>query len=187
MIYNQDTSDEYDNAWKANSATAEAGSSQATAAPPQQSQPQTQVHAQAQAQSSSTMPSVSPEVPTSSSTPAHPAPYTFAQPGPYVSYPYAGYAYFPQPAQGQSVPGHAHSGAENGLKRPFGYSENPPEVAILEPSQKRTRHCCKCGSQDCKGKGGRTFCVNACQDCGKIDCRGRNSRRPDKVCSEAWV
>jgi hypothetical protein len=28
--------------------------------------------------------------------------------------------------------------------------------------------------------------MNACQDCGKIDCKGRNSRRPDKVCSEAW-
>jgi len=61
------------------------------------------------------------------------------------------------------------------------------EVAILEPTQKRQRHCCKCGSQECKGKGGRTFCLNACQDCGKRDCRGRNSRRPDKVCAEAWL
>ena len=184
----QDVSDEYDNAWKANSAAAEAGSSQA-AAPPQSSQPQNQVHAPAQSQpSSSTMTSVSTEVPAPSSTPAQPAPYTFAQPGPYVSYPYAGYAYFPQHAQSQNVPAHPHPGADqNGLKRPFGYGEGTPEVAILEPSQKRTRHCCKCGSQDCKGKGGRTFCLNACQDCGKIDCRGRNSRRPDKVCSEAWV
>jgi len=134
------------------------------------------------------MTSVATDVPAPSSTPAQPTPYTFAQPGPYVSYPYAGYAYFPQPAQNQNMSPHAHPGPDqNGLKRPFGYGENTPEVAILEPSQKRTRHCCKCGSQDCKGKGGRTFCLNACQDCGKIDCRGRNSRRPDKVCSEAWV
>ncbi|KAF9500057.1 hypothetical protein BDN71DRAFT_1441127 [Pleurotus eryngii] len=57
----------------------------------------------------------------------------------------------------------------------------------LEPVSKRApRHCCKCGSQDCKGKGGRSFCLNPCQDCGKLDCKGRNSRRPDKRCAEAW-
>ncbi|KAF9233170.1 hypothetical protein BU15DRAFT_54289 [Melanogaster broomeanus] len=160
------TSDEYNDAWKANSAAAEAGPSQAAA--PQPQQPQSQP-----------------------STPVQPTHFTFAQPGPYVTYPYAGYPYFP-PTQNQNAPPPpppppAHSGADqNGMKRPFGYGENMSEVAILEPSQKRTRHCCKCGSQDCKGKGGRTFCLNACQDCGKIDCRGRNSRRPDKVCSEAW-
>jgi hypothetical protein len=59
-------------------------------------------------------------------------------------------------------------------------------ATIIEPAQKRTRHCCKCGSQDCKGKGGRSFCSNKCQDCGKLDCKGRNSRRPDKRCNEAW-
>ncbi|KAJ7220316.1 hypothetical protein GGX14DRAFT_586555 [Mycena pura] len=47
------------------------------------------------------------------------------------------------------------------------------------------RHCCKCGSQTCKGKGGRNFCTSACMDCGKFDCRGRNSRRPDKRCDSA--
>ncbi|KIJ62873.1 hypothetical protein HYDPIDRAFT_157013 [Hydnomerulius pinastri MD-312] len=178
MVNSQNTSDEYSNAWKANSAAAEAGPSQ----PPQ---PQTQP-------SSSTMASVTPDVPTQSSTPAQPAHFTFAQPGPYVTYPYAGYPFFPQPAQNQNAPPPpppppTHPGADqNGLKRPFAFGENSSEVAILEPSQKRTRHCCKCGSQDCKGKGGRTFCLNACQDCGKIDCRGRNSRRPDKLCSEAW-
>lgn len=55
------------------------------------------------------------------------------------------------------------------------------------PHGKRSpRHCCKCGSQECKGKGGRTFCMSACQDCGKLECKGRNSRRPDKKCSEGW-
>ncbi|KAH7884794.1 hypothetical protein F5I97DRAFT_1502772 [Phlebopus sp. FC_14] len=175
----QNTSDEYNDAWKANSATADAGPSQ-TAAPQQ---------------SSSTLTTVTPEVPTQSSTPAQPQPppFTFTQPGPYVTYPYAAYPYYPQAAPSQSAPPAppppppTHPAAEhNSLKRPFTYGENATEVAILEPSQKRTRHCCKCGSQDCKGKGGRSFCLNACQDCGKIDCRGRNSRRPDKICSEAW-
>jgi hypothetical protein len=61
------------------------------------------------------------------------------------------------------------------------------DVVILEPSHKRTRHCCKCGSQECKGKGGRSFCMNACKDCGKLECKGRNSRRPEKRCDEAWA
>lgn len=55
-----------------------------------------------------------------------------------------------------------------------------------EPPLKRVRHCCKCGSQDCKGKGGRAFCTNLCQDCGKLECQGRNSKRPDKTCRDAW-
>ncbi|KAJ7116608.1 hypothetical protein C8R44DRAFT_879967 [Mycena epipterygia] len=55
------------------------------------------------------------------------------------------------------------------------------------PSKPRNpRHCCKCGSQTCKGKGGRNFCTSACMDCGKFDCRGRNSRRPDKRCDAGW-
>ena len=53
-------------------------------------------------------------------------------------------------------------------------------------SKRSPRHCCKCGKQDCKGKGGRSFCMNGCQDCGKLECKGRNSRRPDKKCSEGW-
>ncbi|KAJ6468286.1 hypothetical protein C8R45DRAFT_1105651 [Mycena sanguinolenta] len=48
------------------------------------------------------------------------------------------------------------------------------------------RHCCKCGSQLCKGKGGRNFCTNPCMDCHKFDCPGRNSRRPDKRCDSGW-
>ncbi|KIJ14416.1 hypothetical protein PAXINDRAFT_169796 [Paxillus involutus ATCC 200175] len=183
----QNTSDEYNDAWKANSAAAEAGPSQAAA--PQPPQPQPQHQHQPQPSSSTLAASVTPDVPAPASTSAQPTHFTFAQPGPYVTYPYAGYPYFAQPTQNQNAPppSPAQPGADqNGLKRPFGYGENTSEVAILEPSQKRTRHCCKCGSQDCKGKGGRTFCLNACQDCGKIDCRGRNSRRPDKLCSEAW-
>ncbi|KAF7977156.1 hypothetical protein HWV62_4577 [Athelia sp. TMB] len=72
------------------------------------------------------------------------------------------------------------------LKRPYPYGDGAHEDGSLEPVQKRTRHCCKCGSQECKGKGGRSFCMNVCQDCGKLDCKGRNSRRPDKPCGEAW-
>ncbi|KAL4074853.1 hypothetical protein V8B97DRAFT_1868193 [Scleroderma yunnanense] len=171
ITISQNTTNEY-NAWKGNNGTAEAGTSQSTA--PQPHQP-----------SSSTIASVTPDIPTQTSTPAQP-PFAYAQHGPYVAYPYASYhPYLPQPVQNQNSPS-SHTGDQNSLKRPFGYGDGNGEVAILEPSQKRTRHCCKCGSQDCKGKGGRSFCLNACQDCGKIDCRGRNSRRPDKVCSEAW-
>ncbi|KAK7032728.1 hypothetical protein R3P38DRAFT_2700054 [Favolaschia claudopus] len=59
----------------------------------------------------------------------------------------------------------------------------------MGPPAKKTRnprHCCKCGSQSCKGKGGRNFCTNACMDCGKFECQGRNSRRPDKTCDAGW-
>lgn len=62
------------------------------------------------------------------------------------------------------------------------------DPGAAETQQKRSpRHCCKCGSQECKGKGGRSFCMNPCQDCGKLDCKGRNSRRPDKRCTEGWA
>ncbi|KAF8978577.1 hypothetical protein BDQ17DRAFT_1382829 [Cyathus striatus] len=61
------------------------------------------------------------------------------------------------------------------------------ESDAQEGSKRSPRHCCKCGSQECKGKGGRTFCTNACQDCGKQECKGRNSRRPDKKCTEGWL
>ncbi|KAG0701222.1 hypothetical protein DFH29DRAFT_982795 [Suillus ampliporus] len=181
----------FSDAWKGDSSAAEPG-------------PSTQSHSAAP-RASSTLGSVTPDHPAaaSTSTSVQPQPqpqaqappqvqqFAFGQPGPYVSYAYPGYSYYPQHPQNQSAPppstSQPHTPNEpNGLKRAYGYGENTSEVAILEPSQKRTRHCCKCGSQDCKGKGGRTFCLNACQDCGKIDCKGRNSRRPDKVCSEAW-
>ncbi|KAG6337103.1 hypothetical protein ID866_1977 [Astraeus odoratus] len=176
ITVSQNNADEYNSAWKASNGTTEAGPSQSSA--PRSHQP-----------SASTLASVTPDIPTQSPAPAQPS-FAYAQPGPYVAYSYANY--HPYIPQNQSTP-HAqpassnHSGGEqNSLKRPYGFADNNSEVSILEPSQKRTRHCCKCGSQDCKGKGGRTFCLNACQDCGKVDCRGRNSRRPDKVCSEAW-
>lgn len=121
-----------------------------------------------------------------------PQPYGFPQGVPYVTYPYQPYPHYALQQQ-QSTAGanqqpssHSSSPDQNSLKRPFGYGESSPEVSILEPSQKRTRHCCKCGSQECKGKGGRSFCLNTCQDCGKLECKGRNSRRPDKRCAEAW-
>ncbi|KAG5638115.1 hypothetical protein H0H81_001793 [Sphagnurus paluster] len=93
----------------------------------------------------------------------------------FAGYPYAAYAFFPPPAESASA----------GVKRPFPYQE---EAATSGDTSKRSpRHCCKCGSQDCKGKGGRSFCTNGCQDCGKLECKGRNSRRPDKKCSEGWL
>ncbi|KAG7099692.1 hypothetical protein E1B28_001514 [Marasmius oreades] len=66
-------------------------------------------------------------------------------------------------------------------------SSNQMTVLSGESPRKRSpRHCSKCGSPDCKGKGGRNFCMNPCKDCGKLECRGRNSRRPDKPCTEGW-
>ncbi|KAJ7152776.1 hypothetical protein C8R46DRAFT_1228337 [Mycena filopes] len=62
-----------------------------------------------------------------------------------------------------------------------GSSSNSPPAKTRNP-----RHCCKCGSQICKGKGGRSFCQSPCMDCGKMTCWGRNSRRPDKPCHEGW-
>lgn len=125
-----------------------------------------------------------------------PAPqqFGFAQGTPYVTYPYQPYPFFahqqspaqPPPSNMQVQASHSGTPEHNPLKRPFGYADGTPDMSILEPSQKRTRHCCKCGSQECKGKGGRSFCLNACQDCGKLECKGRNSRRPDKRCADAW-
>jgi hypothetical protein len=67
-------------------------------------------------------------------------------------------------------------------KRPY---ENAFPVEPPSPVR-RSRHCCKCGSGECKGKGGRSFCLNPCQDCGQRECPGRNSKRPEKTCAEAW-
>lgn len=75
------------------------------------------------------------------------------------------------------------------IKRSFNNAFSAESVdasATLAESPRRTRHCCKCGSGQCKGKGGRSFCHNPCQDCGKRECPGRNSKRPDKTCAEAW-
>ncbi|KAJ3875533.1 hypothetical protein F5051DRAFT_454504 [Lentinula edodes] len=56
-----------------------------------------------------------------------------------------------------------------------------------QPRQRNPRHCSKCGSTTCKGKGGRSYCTNACKDCGRFECRGRNSRRPEKNCEDGWT
>jgi hypothetical protein len=66
--------------------------------------------------------------------------------------------------------------------------ENPFPTHSGESSSpaRRIRHCSKCSSGECKGKGGRSFCANPCQDCGRHECPGRNSKRPDKTCAEAW-
>ncbi|CAK5268875.1 unnamed protein product [Mycena citricolor] len=57
----------------------------------------------------------------------------------------------------------------------------PAAVKVRHP-----RRCAKCGSDQCKGKGGSKFCPSPCVDCGKFACKGRNSRRPDRPCDEAW-
>ena len=70
-------------------------------------------------------------------------------------------------------------------KRPRSSSSQDP-FCVSQVPWKRVRHCCKCGGQDCKGKGGRNFCHRPCRDCGNPKCRGRNSRKPDRLCSEGW-
>lgn len=117
------------------------------------------------------------------STPAPPPPppqgYEYAKPFP--SYPFAAYAFFPPNGPQQATP-------SDNLKRPYPFSEGAGEGEGEGSGSKRSpRHCCKCGSQECKGKGGRSFCTNGCQDCGKLECKGRNSRRPDKKCDEGWL
>ncbi|KAJ7352255.1 hypothetical protein DFH08DRAFT_934709 [Mycena albidolilacea] len=69
-----------------------------------------------------------------------------------------------------------------------GVSGTATEGVASPPAKKARspRHCCKCGLQTCKGKGGRNFCTNACMDCNKFECPGRNSRRPDKRCESGW-
>jgi hypothetical protein len=172
----QNTAEVYNNAWKANSVVANTAM-----APP-------------------TTPGVSAPGNTvlSSGSVAGPStqPFSISQTGPYANLPYAYYTYFQQHLSSQpssSALQHplaaANDPSHNTLKRPFAFAADgtgQSDATSLESSPKRTRHCCKCGSQDCKGKGGRSFCMNVCQDCGKLDCRGRNSRRPDKRCAEAW-
>ncbi|KAJ3763948.1 hypothetical protein EV360DRAFT_91552 [Lentinula raphanica] len=65
---------------------------------------------------------------------------------------------------------------------------NPYEQGHTNPSaaHRNPRHCSKCGLTSCKGKGGKSYCTNACKDCGRFECQGRNSRRPGKNCEEGW-
>lgn len=142
---------------------------------------------QASTQSSSTLPSqpqaqAQAQALSASTTPAPPQPpgYEFGKNYPPTPFPYAqaaAYAFFPPGAPSAPLP----------QKRPYPFEgEGAPEGSEA-PSKRSPRHCCKCGSQECKGKGGRSFCTNGCQDCGKMECRGRNSRRPDKKCADGWM
>ncbi|KAF7796014.1 hypothetical protein EIP86_007183 [Pleurotus ostreatoroseus] len=96
---------------------------------------------------------------------------------PYLPYGYPPYGYYPGPP-----PPAAQSAS---MKRQFALVDGQEEP-ISGPVHKRVRHCVKCGSSECKGKGGRAFCQNQCQDCGKFDCKGRNSKKPDRTCADAW-
>ncbi|EED82151.1 predicted protein [Postia placenta Mad-698-R] len=92
-----------------------------------------------------------------------PAPPPMYQPYGYIPYPYL------------QAPGEANAPNPNVLKRTFSIVDGTPDPEVGMPLHKRVRHCCKCGSNECKGKGGRSFCQNPCQDCGKVDCKGRNN------------
>ncbi|KAJ7650853.1 hypothetical protein FB45DRAFT_820257 [Roridomyces roridus] len=69
-------------------------------------------------------------------------------------------------------------------KRGFPFGDDPAANGSggSPPKQRQPRHCVKCGSQACKGKGGSAFCASACRDCGKLTCGGRTSRRPGEPC-----
>ncbi|KAH9481806.1 hypothetical protein JR316_0006333 [Psilocybe cubensis] len=109
---------------------------------------------------------------------------TLMQAGPSGMVPSSGMPQQPQqqPQQPQQPPQlqQQQMGAVNGLP-------GATQMVTVQHNKRSPRHCCKCGSQECKGKGGRSFCTNGCQDCGKMDCKGRNSRRPDKKCTEGWT
>ncbi|KAI0635899.1 hypothetical protein C8Q77DRAFT_1100301 [Trametes polyzona] len=121
--------------------------------------------------------------PPPSQAPPHPPPHYAYPQAPYQAYPYP----YPYPQWHQPPPDQSASvAAPATLKRTFAIVDGTPEPGMSEPLHKRVRHCCKCGSNECKGKGGRSFCSNPCQDCGKLECKGRNSKRPDRTCADAW-
>ena len=105
---------------------------------------------------------------------AGPPVYAFPQGAPYMPSPYGPYHTYVYQQPDLNAPG------------PSSLAKRAGDALSAEPPTKRIRHCVKCGSKDCKGKGGRNFCTHACQDCGKMECRGRNSKRPDKTCIDAW-
>ncbi|KDR78727.1 hypothetical protein GALMADRAFT_244245 [Galerina marginata CBS 339.88] len=191
-------------------APAPASSSTPAAAAPTNANAVASTSASASA-SASAVPTPTPAPAPAVSTPQpqpQPQPMQMAPPyNPYTAYPFTPYAYMPPPhhlvnGQGQlvpvpvsmQVPSNApppSASGTNGLAVPAngtGTPDGQPTTTTGGAQTKRSpRHCCKCGSQDCKGKGGRSFCANGCQDCGKVECKGRNSRRPDKKCSEGWA
>jgi len=115
----------------------------------------------------------------------HPAQLDYAKlpyPSFFSPYPYNGNTAI-VPMAGASTASGSHIPSASPAPIP-GASDS--DSAAHDQPKRSPRHCCKCGSQECKGKGGRSFCMNPCQDCGQLDCRGRNSRRPDKKCNEGW-
>ena len=180
----QNFSDAYGDAWKENTATGT----------PDSPQKQTPAPTPAPAPAPTPQPQAGP-----SSQPQIIQPQMVQPTGynPYTAYPFTPYAYMPHHmVNGQMVPlniaqmGHPpqpqpSTALPNGLNAPEGTVASASGSGT-GTSKRSPRHCCKCGSQDCKGKGGRSFCTNRCQDCGKLECKGRNSRRPDKKCSEGW-
>ncbi|KAI0784513.1 hypothetical protein C8Q75DRAFT_794985 [Abortiporus biennis] len=181
--------DEFTEAWNAHNGgiepNAEAGPSHSNGHLEQQQQhqsqppPQQQQQAQPPASTSSESPLSAQPAPVPHSdmiSPYPPNPHT-----PYLQYPYPPpYGYFPPPPP----PPAPTIQPVSTLKRTFSVMEGQPQP--VDPLQKRIRHCVKCGSHECKGKGGRAFCSNPCQDCGKMECKGRNSKRPDRTCVDAW-
>lgn len=123
-------------------------------------------------------PSMNQQVAVPPPPPAEYNPYGPPPPNPYaMPFGYPPYGYYPPPTGHPPPPPPPST-----LKRTFALVDSDG----TEPTPRRVRHCVKCGSNECKGKGGRTFCMNPCQDCGKLDCRGRNSKRPDRTCADAW-
>jgi len=207
LIVPQAFSDAYGEAWKENSAIAETSPPKKTpaaaatpilaSAPAPTPTPASGSAPAPAATASSATPAPSVPPPASQQT-MHPLPQIpVASPtyNPYTAYPFTPYAYMPHHlVNGQIVP------LAVGQQLNPGPSALLPTASVMTPngmvttgeisvthSKRNPRHCCKCGSQDCKGKGGRSFCANGCQDCGKLECKGRNSRRPDKKCSEGWT
>ena len=125
-------------------------------------------------------------------TPANTSSYHTAVPAP-GAYPYQQYGFFsayPPTGLSGTLPlngaGTIYTPSSTLSKRPIATQFAEPNVSDGPSPPKRTRHCSKCGSKDCKGKGGRNLCPNPCQDCGRLTCMGRNSRHPNKKCQEAW-
>ena len=163
--------DAYGAAWNENTAT--------TGAPSQKQAPDV-----APQGSPSSQPNIN--QPTSTVQPAAPPQPSYK---PFPSYPFAPFAYLPHHminAIHGSAPIPTTSPSTTPNEGPTSASAGPGSSTISGGSKRSPRHCSKCGSQECKGKGGRSFCANACQDCGKLECKGRNSRRPDKKCAEGW-
>ena len=144
-------------------------------------------HVPAQSASAGPQPPPPPPPVASQAPPPPPPHYAYAPPGapypPYAAYSFPHWAQPVDPAAAGAPPPPPPPG---GVKRTFSIVDGTPEPGMSEPLQKRVRHCCKCGSNECKGKGGRAFCNNPCQDCGKLECKGRNSKRPDRTCADAW-